>query len=301
MSSISQLATRNSQLLAWHGWNLAVPDTWNPVKVDGTWDQGLMLLADMHQAKLGLRWRRAKRGDPEKWADRALKDEVGNLAAKQAAGFAMPESTDWKVSKLYADTDPPGRDVWVGWSNQSSRVLEIVHHVKTRDTFFEQQVLPTVSDTPESGEQAWSIFDLSCKTPSGWKMQWFRLNAGDLTLSFKSKKKSANVRQIGPATLALTRLKLDDWIGQIDKSLRKIYREIDDLSDTTLDLPNRTLTGRRGVLYRKRRLFWAVMFTKKLDVIGVHDEVRNRLFIAQGDDEPAMREMLKSMGWAKKA
>jgi hypothetical protein len=299
MSSVSQLATRNSQLLAWHGWRVAVPDAWNPVKVDGDWSAGLMLLADMHQAKLGIRWRTIKRGDPAKLATRALEAEVGRLAAKEATDFAMPTESAWRVSKLYTESDPPGRDIWFGWSNTSGRVIEIVHHVKRREATLAETVLPTVQDTPRDAEQAWSMFDLSCKSPPGWALQWYRLNAGDLTLAFTRKRQQVRVRQVGPASLALARMKLDDWMGQLDKAYRKIYRPAEDLADASLELPTRTIGGRSGVLNRKKRLFWAVTYARQLKVIAFHDEVRNRLLLAQGDDEKVMTEMLKTMGWSK--
>ncbi len=299
MSSASQLATRNSQLLAWHGWRVSVPDAWNPVKVDGDWSAGVMLLADMHQAKLGIRWRTIKRGDPAKLAARALANEVGALAAKEATDVAMPVGSAWRVSKLYTESDPPGRDIWFGWSSTSGRVIEIVHHVKHRDSVFAESVLPTVEDTKPGEQQAWSIFDLSCKSPAGWSLLWYRLNAGDLTLAFTRKRQQVRVRQVGPASLALARMKLDDWMGQLDKAHRKIYRDVSGMSDASLELPTRTLTGRSGVLNRKKRLFWAITYARQLKVLGFHDEARNRLLLAQGDDETVMLEMLKTMGWSK--
>ncbi len=294
-----QLSTKNHQLIAWHGWRFVVPDAWNPVKVDGDYDQGVMLLADMHNAKLGIRWRTQKRGDPAKIADTLLLAEVGKLATSEATDFAMPDPTAWKLSRLYTEPEPPGRDIWVGHSTITGRMIEIVHHVKTRTNDLIATVLPSVTDTPADQSQAWAIFDLSCKSPAGWALQWFRLNAGDLTLAFHKKRQSVRARQVGPASLALSRMKLDKWIGQLDKAHSKIYQEIDDLSDTTLEIPSRTLNGRAGKLHRKKRLFWAITFAKEMKAIGFHDEVRNRLILAAGDDESVMRQMLQTMGWTK--
>ncbi len=298
--TVSPLTTGRSQLIAWHGWRLNVPDAWNPVKVDGDRDQGVLLLADMFQAKLGLRWRRMKRGDPVQWANRSLEAEVGKLAAAEAVDYPMPEGSDWRVSKLYIDKEPPGRDIWVGWSQKSGRVLEIVHHAKTRDPVLADQVLPSVSDTQSTDPQAWSIYDFSAITSAEWSLKWFRLNAGDLTLAFANQRRSIRLRQVGPASLALSRMELDDWIGQLDKAYRKIYREAQNLSDVTLQLPTRALKGRSGVFRRKRRLFWAFRFANEVRTLGFHDPVRNRLLMAQGDDEPAMREMIATMGWASR-
>lgn len=291
----SQVA--NHQSIAWQGWRLRVPTTWNPVKVDGDWDQGVLLLADMLQAKLGLRWKRMKRGDPMQWANRSLEAEVGKLASQEAIDHPMPHPSDWRVSKLYIDKDPPGRDIWSGWSEKSGRVLEIVHHAQNRDPVWVHQLLPTVDDTPVTESQAWSIFDFSAITPPGWTLKWFRLNAGDLTLAFAKERRLIRLRQVGPASLALARMGLEDWIGQLDKAYRKIYRDAENLSETTLQLPQQTLSGRSGVFKRKRRLFWAFRFANQVQTLGFHDPARNRLLLAQGDDEPVMRQMLGSMGW----
>ena len=100
----------------------------------------------------------------------------------------MPVESAWRVSKLYTEPDPPGRDIWFGWSTTSGRVIEIVHHAKHRDVVFAESVLPSVEDTKPDEPQAWSVFDLSCKSPAGWSLQWYRFNAGDLTLAFSRKR-----------------------------------------------------------------------------------------------------------------
>lgn len=294
-----QLSTINYQLIAWHGWRISVPESWNPVKVDGDWEQGHLLLADLQSAKLGVRWKRMKRGDPSAWASRALREEVGKLAAEEAKDLTMPDPASWRVSKLYVEPEPPGRNIWVGWSETSGRVIEIVHHVKTQSNELSERVLPSLSDSSPSEEQAWSIFDLSVRSPAGWALQWYRLNAGDLSLAFRKKRKTVQVRQVGPAELALGRQKIDKWMSQQDKTVRKLYRPLSDLSDLTLEFATRSLAGKRGLIRRKRRFFWAFLLPKALIAIGLHDTRRNRLIFAQGDDEEVMKQMLGSVGWVK--
>lgn len=295
----SPLSTLHSQLIAWHGWRFGVPAAWNPVKVDGDYDEGHMLLADLQSARLGVRWKRMKRGDPVDWATRALRTEVGKLAAAEATDYAMPDPDRWRVSKLYVEPEPPGRDIWVGFSETSGRAIEIVRHVKKRSEELSEEILPSVADTPLDEEQAWSIFDLSVRSPAGWKLQWYRLNAGDLSLAFRNKRRTVQVRQVGPAELALGRQKIDQWMSQQDKTVRKLYRPLSDLSDLTLAFDARTLTGRHGAIRRKRRFCWAFMVPQTLHAIGLHDPDRNRLLFAQGNEEDTMKQMLGSMGWVR--
>jgi hypothetical protein len=298
-----QIANRKLQMIAWHGWRMQLPESWNPVKVEGDWEQGSLLIADMLSAKLGLRWRRMKRGDPVKVANQALRKEVGSLAADEAVDQAMGddglEGDAWRTSRVYVEPKPPGRDVWIGWSSRSGRVLEIVHHAKVRDRMLVEEILPSLRDTPLDAEQAWSIFDLSCRTPAGWTLQWYRLNAGDLSLSFRKKKSTMLIRQIAPAQLALARQSMDGWLSQLPKALKKLYRPLRNLEDATLEIDGRTLEGRRGAFLRRRRLWWAWMIQPRQHILGFHDAVRNRLVIAQGDDEPALRAVLATSGWAK--
>lgn len=299
MSSVLNRTTPKTQSIAWHGWKMIVPDTWNPVKVDGDWSAGLILLADMHQARLGIRWREVRRGDPTKTVARAMENEVGRLACQESVDHPMASSGAWRASRFYEENDPPGRDVWVGYSAVSSRLLQLVHHVKRPDPILKQTLLASLQDTPRDEPQSWSIFDLSCQTPAGWRLQWYRFHAGDLTLAFARGRDQIRLRQVGPASLALARMPLDDWIRQLDKSYRKIYRPPNELADTSLEVASRTIPARLGMLMRKKRLFWAWTYLPRLTVMGFHDPVRNRLGLAQGHPETVIRQMLQSLGWAK--
>jgi hypothetical protein len=301
----SPISARKTQLLAWQGWQLSVPADWNPVKVDGDYDEGSVLLGDLHNARLGLRWKRAHRKtNPSNWATRALHDEVGKLATKEAADYAMPDADAWAVSRLYLDNDPPGRDVWVGQSRASNRVLQVVHHATQRDTKFSDAILPSLADTPSEQSTDWTIFDLSFRLPPDARVQWYRFNAGDLAVGVrlsKTDKAVSIVRQIGPAALALARQPLERWLTQQQEQTRKLYRPIEKADPATLSLDGRTLTGLRGTLHRKRRLWWAWMVVKEQTVLAFHDDRRDRLVIGQSPDEAALRELMQTVGWAKPA
>ena len=81
----------NDAHFAWQGWELALPARWNPVKLEGDYARGYALIADMHRPRLGLRWSSVgtKSFDAAAWAKRAMREEVGALAAAEARAIAM--------------------------------------------------------------------------------------------------------------------------------------------------------------------------------------------------------------------
>ncbi|HEX8323077.1 MAG TPA: hypothetical protein VF595_04110 [Tepidisphaeraceae bacterium] len=299
MTHTDRLIRSRPQLLAWQGWTLSVPASWNPVKVDGDSDDGSLLLADLHSARLGLRWKLAgRRGDPAAWAERALVDEVGKLAAAEAIDYAMPDADEWSVSRLYHDPSPPGRDVWVGHSRRSNRLLQIVHHAAKRDTLFADVLLPSLTDTSVDAARRWAVFDLSFVTPANVAVQWYRFNAGDLSVGLADTKRNLTLlRQVGPASLALARQPLSEWLTRLPAATRRLYHPIDRPEPTSLDVDGRRLDGLRGVLRRKRRLFWLRTIAAEQTVLAFHDPRRDRIVIGQSADEPMLRERLSHVGW----
>src|SRR2546423_15594566 len=77
-------------IFAWQAWQLELPHRWDPVKLEGNFDSGHALLMDTHGPRLGLRWKkrpRGKRFDPVQWVAKAMREEVGRLAAEEARPF----------------------------------------------------------------------------------------------------------------------------------------------------------------------------------------------------------------------
>ena len=292
-----QLPTTNSQLLAWHGWRLSVPDDWNPVKVEGDAGAGLLLLADLERPRLGVRWKSlSPKADAHAWALRSITEEIGALAAAESRPTNDPA---WRGGLLYTEPDPPGRDVFAAVSAATGRGVQIVHHTRHRqgsDRRFADEILAHLSDTPADQPREWSIFDLTCRSPAGWRLQWYRFHAGDVTLAFARRDRTRVVlRQIGPATLALSRQPLEAWIKQLDKPTSKLYRPPTATTPIAITLRTQPLRGLTTILRRRKRLFWAV-FTRDQTRLAVHDEPRNRLLIAQSDDEAAARTFLSTVG-----
>ena len=286
------MSVSDLQIIAWHGLSLNVPATWNPVRIEGDYDRGSLLLADLSSPRLGVRWRKAARGDPAAWADKALRDELGTLSAAEAVNVAMASPDDWKVARLYLDDEPPGRDVFVGWSARSGRVVEIVYNVAERDYALSDDILPTLADTTPESAQTWSIFGLTLSTPPGLLLQSFALNAGDLSLTFADKNAQTTLRRIGPASLALSRQPLSRWLSALSKAQKKMYRAPPNGDSTTLAARGRSLPGLHATISRRRRLCWAWFVPKQMTAMAIHDTANDRLLIGSSPNESLLRKML---------
>lgn len=288
-------------IVAWHGWRIETPGHWSPVRLEGDGDQGYLLMADLHSPCLGIRWKtiatKAYKAKAEKavaQVNRALVQEIGSLAAAEARPAAPPEG-EWLAPQLYEDKEPPGRDVWVGYSPLSGRLFELVYHAHQRDRVLEQRVLPTLCDGDRREATDWSIFDLSCRVPKGFELLRHRLNAGDLSLIFESKKKVAlTVRQVAVAKLALQRRPLQDWLRE-QASWRGKYFKLDKIVEELEQEPR--LIRRR--IARRWQYGWMRWLPREYVALAKHDTLRDRLVLIDATDQATADAVMQSVAWAK--
>lgn len=283
-----EVASTASAIFGWQGFTLALPRDWNPVKLDGTFDTGHALIADLHGPKLGLRWRRvgARRLDASAWARRAIEAEVGKAAAGRARALSLAGAA-WAGSTLWLDPDPPGRDVWAAHSAASNRVVEIVYHVPKRDRVLEDRILAALTDAPAAAARIWSVFDLRCIVPGAYELKAHRLNAGDVGLTFAAGRESLAIRQIALARLALQRLPLEKWLSGQESAVQRYYRAAGDAGEIEL-------AGAAGVMRhsrRRRRYSFMRWLPRSVVTIALHDARRDRLVLVQGSSEAAVRAL----------
>lgn len=283
--------------LAWQGWRMAVPVRWNPVRIEGDYDSGYVLLSDLHGPRLGLRWRRAgRRFDAASWARKALRQEVGMVASEEARPVAA--GPEFESSLLFTDPTPPGRDVWVAYSTTSRRAVELVYRSRRRERVLSPIILPTFSDQAAEQSVRWSIFGISCIVPAGLRLVRHQLNAGDLTLSFAGRGHELLVRQVSLAQQALRRMPMEKWLNQVEWARRSRYRRRTEPVPVALDLAGRRLEGLRGVIQRKRRFFMAWRLPKEIYSYALHDPDRDRLVFVQSTDDQSGAQAVQSIGWA---
>lgn len=287
-------------LVAWQGWQLQIPSRWSPVKLEGDYETGHALFADLHRARMGIRWKRPrKRTDPHDWAQRAMREEVGHLASREARPH-QPEGDDepWQSPLLYMEPDPPGRDVWLAVSSVSGRAIELIHHARRRERILAETIVPTLCDMPQDQPAAWSIFELSCNLPPGFKLASQRLMAGDLGLTFSNGRQEVAIRQVAVAQLALQRQPLEKWL---DKQLfirRKHYRPVGAAQSVELTVADHALKGLMRTARRRRRFFYKRWLFPQLTAFILHDEPRDRLVFVESSDESLARQVAPTVGFA---
>lgn len=289
----------SDSIFAWHGWQLVLPHRWSPVKIEGGYDKGYVLFADLHRPRLGLRWKKLKRNaDVPASVQKTLVEELGKLAAGEAKELRLgrPELSH---STLFMEPQPPGRDVWVAHSSVSDRLVELIYHSHRRERALAERLVPTLIDLPKDRPLPWSVFELSCMSPVGMELTAQRMNAGDLTLVFEAHKKRLVVRQIAVARLALGRKPVEKWLGEQMWTVRRWYRPVGKASEVKIEIADRTLAGVQRGQVRRRRFFFKWRVSRSLVTWALHDEARDRLVLAQASDEAMGEEAIRSVGWAR--
>jgi hypothetical protein len=225
---------------------------------------------------------------------------VGVLAADEAREVPPPAEGNWTASLLYSEPEPPGRDIWAGYSTVSGRGLVLAYHTRRRDRLLAGSIVPHLLDLPAGEPMPWSVFELSCIIPPGFTLATHRLNAGDLSLTFTRQRDTLILRQLAVAQLALQRLPLEKWLAQQQALERKHYRPMGKAPEPlTLNLRGRTLTGLQRPRRRRLRFVMLRSLPGQLVSYALHDAERDRLVLIEATDAAMARNLVETLGWAK--
>lgn len=280
---------------AWQNWALAVPRSWNPVKLEGTYARGLALLADMDRARVAIRWEtpraRGRGFDADGWARRAMREEVGSLAASEAKTLALAMG---RGALIYVDPDPPGRDVFVACSAISGRCIQIIHHAHKRGGAFTESIVPSLDDTDPGASMRWSIFDLACASPAGYRLASQRLNAGDLALTFEKHRDWLTLRRISIARLALARRPLEGWLADQCRGISTHYATSGEPAHVEVASMGQSLAGLSQTSIRRRRFGWMRWLGRHVTTLALHDPQQDRLIFVGGTDHDQVMSLARS-------
>lgn len=282
-----------TQSIAWQGWRLQVPNDWNPVRIEGDHDKGSIILADLNEPRLALRWTRAgRRFDFARWPARVIAGELGASFVDKIRRLEPGEIPEgFQHASAFEDDDPPGRDIFLAHSIASGRLIELIHPIERVSKRLLADIVPTLRDTGADEATSWSIFDLRCTIPPGFGLDRHRLNAGDLTLTFGRKRRTLVIRQVAPASLALAREPLDRWLERHARlwrahygSKRRVFESLgtDETPLLRLSLP------------RRRRLFFARWLAPTRCILLRHDPRLDRILMLDGDDPGLLDEVMQS-------
>ena len=139
-----------------------------------------------------------------------------------------------------------------------------------------------LADTPPDDPMHWSIFDLACATPPGFRLSAHRLNAGDLSLTFARDRDWITLRQIAVARLALERMPLNRWLADQQAAVAKHYAPSGNLDEISLEIDGRDLAGFSRAADRLKRFFFVYWLAPRILTCDLHDKDRDRLLLLQG-------------------
>lgn len=213
---------------AWGGLILDVPDTYRPMKIDGTSYHGRFILGDQDRARLEVQWatNTSRRFKPDKFVRNRALSALARVDRKRSAD-QLHDVTHAHFSPMVRYDDKP-RNVtrWVGYCPATKRAVDIIHYngSPTEDATFANDLLPTLRDQPMDQPQRWAVFDFQFTVLPNFRYAESKLNLGDMTVTFEDAKRNRIwYRQIHPAKLALVRQPLDKWLLDVAKSQDKRY------------------------------------------------------------------------------
>jgi hypothetical protein len=212
-----------SRTLGWAGWVLRVPAALRFSEVEGDGDKGWLELADARRPRLMLRWSTLGRRSP-KLEDLAVKaarlwgakDKPANLAGR------VTTRTDLLGGSFATLSDEAAAvTVCVGIGASTRRLLEIVVKQRTDESpsIDVNAILQSLSDdAPDSG-QRWAFYATSFVAVPGYALLSAQLNLGDMAVSLRDRARRVEmtVRQVYPASLALSKLEGPRWLAAASK------------------------------------------------------------------------------------
>ena len=268
-----------------------MPADWQPIKIEGGWEKGSMMIGLETEPVVLVKWWRpgSARFNPQAWLDRRFKD----LHALPDPDAPHPDSFDivgWL--RRLERKDGAAKTVWYGHAPRAGLVMECIStsdvRQALRDRFFET-LLPRLRAAAIDQPVQWSIFSAAFTSPPGYRLVKRHLVLGDIALDLRNADGHRLIlRQVFPASLATRRRRLHGWLAEspfLDRrELRKPSSHVDD-----------TRVCEQGW----KRLPWPMGWLKPLYCDRLARVADDRIFIAeiqtgspsQGDATRALETM----------
>lgn len=218
-------------VIGWAGWWLPTPEPWRFFKMDGSYRQGFLVAGDDERPRLEMAWA---------WVTRRGLKVPSYIRSHLLARIPRSERAD--AAGLLSEISLPGFDHavaltldrqtrYVGYCSRTHRILHWVYHHGSayQNRRFSEQCLPLWRDQPLSEPSKWRFFDVSFTVPAGFRLHYGTLNLGDMEVilidpSVWGARPRLCVRHIYPATLALSRQPLTEWLQGLFDRRRSFYR-----------------------------------------------------------------------------
>lgn len=270
--------------IGWAGLLMDCPINWRFARVQGHTRQGQIIMADHERPRFEISWGRVRRAnyDGRHFAMKRLRKRTG--LSNIEADVSEVKGSSYKPLLWYKD--PNGKqDRYAGYHPISRRVVEIAYHPgsATDDKLVREYLMPGMRDQSAILPHHWAFFDVSFTAPAGFRYESSRLNLGDMRVRLISGTRVWNgpritLGQIYPASLALQRQDVTQWVRNLAAEIRSHYRPSKGkvLEVKFYDSPQGRVA--MGDLKLRRR-FWPFLWrtTKLLRLYVIHHESLNRL------------------------
>jgi hypothetical protein len=217
----SMMASKSTSqsVLAWQGWETRIPTHWRPLQIiEEKGRRGSVMIGDARQAVVLVKWWRPEdaRFDADRWI--RLRLRALNRHARPDADAPRSEDFDWSAWVRGAAIGKGGgeKTVWYGYARRAGLVLELVVNGAVARRLQEivwRRVIPGLTAAAPGQPTHWSLYDVGFEAPPDFTLRQRRLQSGDIALEFGRARERLLLRQIYPATLALTRRPIARWMA----------------------------------------------------------------------------------------
>ncbi len=294
--------------MAWVGWQMRIPPEWRPLRIEGGWDRGAVIVGDMNEPVLQLKWWRPgkKRFDADRWVRRRLRSlraRSGGPEGPSPKGFSH---TAWVPESILLGAGEKLLRFWYGYAPAADLVVEVSASPEAAINARKEvmsKMIPSISVYGRGDATRWAVFGASFESPAGFRMINKRLLLGDLALLLAGADGSRlMLRQVYPAELALGRRNLERWVKVRPFKEHRKYRLSGLVERYSVNSFGRTLEGIRQ--WGRKRLPIPLGFCAPRVAlsIAVQDQRLDRLLLAEHDapsrsDEIMLATAVGRMNW----
>ena len=292
--------------LAWVGWETMIPDDWRPLRVEGDWDKGNIIVGGGEQALFQIKWRRT---GPAFRGDRWLKRRLTKVRAKAAEDGPALRGFGHTPRSPGGGRNAALGALWYGHAPEARMIVEIgvaATAPKAARRQMEDRVIPKMQATALNAPTRWAIFGSSFESPAGFTLARRRLHLGDVVLELKTPDKARlTLRQVYPGALALARRKMSEWLEFTPFREGRRFKAARPNEDWSLDTPGGTWSGLRRTGRKRVPFPFGIIAARRSVAAVLHDTELDRLLIAECDSRRDVRpetvaDALRAMNWAER-
>lgn len=274
-----------SVLLAWCGWALEIPSTWQPLKIRMAPKKGEVMIGDASCALFSIKWERQ-----ETPLATAGKDWVdGRLRSLGVHGDDSPPAAEHFTACAWVRglQTEEGKHTcyWFAYSEPAQLLVGITVNGVLAESERNQvieQVLPSLRPTPVSEPSYWCLYDIGFTIPAGFELTRRHLYSGDVALEYRrGRHENLLVRQIYPGELALGRRSYEKWLNTYPY---KRYRRLRMKTAVVQEWSSRERSSLQGI----RREGWmrippplGACSPRRVQAMAVLDDRLNRLLLVE--------------------